>query len=173
MRQMLLPLYALMMMSVSSIASGMSWTSEWVGKKAPEISKGDWINSGPLTLRDLRGKVVLVEFWTYGCINCRNTLPFMKDIYARYRSKGLEIIGVHSPEFEQEKQLANVRRRAAALGIKYPVVTDNDYETWTSYKQHYWPVMYLIDKQGVIRYVHIGEGEYDTTEQTLQGLLNE
>jgi len=164
---------AVMVLSGVIVSSGNSWTSDWVGKKAPEISEGDWINSTPLALSDLRGKVVLLEFWTYGCINCRNTLPFMKSVHAKYKTRGLAIIGVHTPEFDQEKQLPNVRRRTAALGIEYPVVTDNAYRTWSTYNQRYWPVMYVIDKKGVIRYVHIGEGEYRQTEEVIQTLLQE
>jgi thiol-disulfide isomerase/thioredoxin len=146
---------------------------EWIGKKAPELEEGDWINSRPLTLESQRGRVILLEFWTYGCINCRNTLPFVKKWHTTYSGQDFRIIGVHTPEFESEKRLENVRRRTAELGIEYAVVTDNDYATWRSYHQRYWPVIYLIDKKGIIRYVHIGEGAYDTTEEIIQQLLAE
>jgi len=103
-------------------------TSESTG--APELAAGDWINSQPLKLSDLHGRVVLIEFWTFGCYNCRNTVPFIKDWNDRYRDKGLTIIGVHSPEFDEERDVDNLRRQVASLGISYPVVTDNDYQTW-------------------------------------------
>lgn len=146
---------------------------EWIGKEAPELAEGDWINSGPLTLASQRGKVILLEFWTYGCINCRNTLPFVKKWHAAYSGDDFRIIGVHTPEFESEKHLENVKRRTAELEIEYAVVTDNDYVTWRLYHQRYWPVIYLIDRKGIIRYVHIGEGAYDTTEEIIRQLLDE
>jgi len=146
-------------------------TSDSTG--APELAAGDWINSEPLTLKDLRGRVVLIEFWTFGCYNCRNTLPFVKDWHARYRDKGLTIIGVHSPEFDEERDVDNLRRQVASLGISYPVVTDNDFRTWKAYTVEAWPTMFLLDKQGRIRWMHVGEGAYDETEKLIQKLLAE
>jgi thiol-disulfide isomerase/thioredoxin len=146
-------------------------TSESTG--APELSAGDWINSEPVKLSDLRGRVVLIEFWTFGCYNCRNTLPFIKDWNTRYRDKGLTIIGVHSPEFDEEKDVENLRRQVASLGIRYPVVTDNDYKTWKAYNVEAWPTTFLLDKQGRIRWIHVGEGAYNETEQLIQKLLAE
>jgi thiol-disulfide isomerase/thioredoxin len=140
---------------------------------APDFAKGVWINSDPLTLKGLRGRVVVVDFWTFACYNCRNTLPYLKDWDARYREKGLTIVGVHSPELDQEKVLDNVRRETAALGIRYPVVTDNDYDTWNSYHVEAWPTMILLDKEGRIRWTHVGEGAYEETEKTIQKLLAE
>ena len=147
--------------------------SEWIGKPAPELADGEWINSSPLVLKTLRGRVVLLEFWTFGCYNCRNTLPHVKGWYTKYAGSGLEIIGIHTPEFKREKNLKNVEREVERLGIAYPVVTDNDYITWNRFHQQYWPVLYLIDKRGVIRHVHIGEGDYDETEQQIKSLLAE
>ena len=147
--------------------------SENKSAAAPEFAPGDWINSEPLTLESLRGRVVLVEFWTFGCYNCRNTLPWVKDWDSRYRKKGLTIVGVHSPEFDNEKKLENVRREVAALGIQYPVVTDNDYATWRAYDVEAWPTMFVLDKAGRIRWTHVGEGAYDETEQVIQKLLTE
>jgi len=144
-----------------------------VGKRAPELSEGKWINSPPLKLSDLRGKVVLLEFWTFGCYNCRNTIPYLKDWYENYGGEKFEIVGVHSPEFDSEKLFSNVVKQSQDLGIKYPIVTDNELKTWRAYDQEYWPVLYLIDKKGIIRYVHIGEGGYSNTEQTIQNLLKE
>jgi len=140
---------------------------------APDFAPGTWINSEPLTLNNLRGRVVLVEFWTFGCYNCRNTLPSVKEWDARYREKGLTIVGVHSPEFDEEKKLDNVRREVASLGIQYPVVTDNDYATWRAYDVAAWPTIYVLDKSGRIRWTHVGEGAYDETEQVIQKLLGE
>jgi thiol-disulfide isomerase/thioredoxin len=140
---------------------------------APELATGNWINSDPVKLKDLRGRVVLIEFWTFGCSNCRNTLPFIKSWNDRYREKGLVVIGVHSPEFDDEKNLENVRREIASLGIRYPVVTDNDYQTWTAYNVEAWPTTFLIDKQGRIRWMHVGEGHYEEAERLIQKLLEE
>ena len=140
---------------------------------APELATGDWINSEPLKLADLRGRVVLIDFWTFGCYNCRNTLPFLNDWNERYREKGLTIIGVHSPEFDEERKVENLRRQISSLGIGYPVVTDNDYQTWNAYKVEAWPTVFLLDKRGRIRWMHVGEGAYDKTEQLIQQLLAE
>ena len=140
---------------------------------APELARGTWINSDPLTLKGLRGRVVLVDFWTFACYNCRNTLPYLKEWDARYREKGLTIIGVHSPELEEERVLENLRRETSSLGIRYPVVTDNDYATWRSYKVEAWPTLFVLDKEGHIRGSHVGEGAYDKTETLIQQLLAE
>jgi thiol-disulfide isomerase/thioredoxin len=140
---------------------------------APELAAGEWINSEPLKLKDLRGRVVLIEFWTFGCINCRNTLPFVKNWDDRYREKGLTVIGVHSPEFDEERKVEHLRREVTSLGIRYPVVTDNDYQTWNAYKVEAWPTVFLVDKQGRIRWMHVGEGNYDETERLIQKLLAE
>src|SRR6266550_7964605 len=140
---------------------------------APELAGGDWINSKPLKLNDLRGRVVLIEFWTFGCINCRNTLPFVKSWDDRYREKGLTVIGVHSPEFADERIVENLRREVASLGIRYPVVTDNDYRTWDAYNVAAWPTIFLLDKQGRIRWMHVGEGDYDEAERMIQKLIEE
>lgn len=140
---------------------------------APDLASGNWINSEPLKLKDLRGRVVLIEFWTFGCINCRNTLPFIKSWHDRYQDKGLTIVGVHSPEFDEERDVEKVRSEVASLGIHYPVVTDNDYQTWNAYNVEAWPTMFLLDKQGRIRWKHVGEGSYDEAERMIQQLLAE
>lgn len=140
---------------------------------APEFSAGTWINSEPLTLKSLRGRVVVVEFWTFGCYNCRNTLPTVKSWDARYREKGLTIVGVHSPELSDERKLDNVRREVASLGITYPVVTDNDYATWKAYNVEAWPTIFVLDKANRIRWTHVGEGAYGEAEQVIQKLLAE
>jgi thiol-disulfide isomerase/thioredoxin len=140
---------------------------------APDLATGEWINSEPLKLQDLRGRVVLIEFWTFGCYNCRNTLPFVKSWNDRYREKGLTVIGVHSPEFDEERKVENLRREVASLGIIYPVVTDNDYQTWKAYNVEAWPTVFLLDKQGRIRWTRVGEGDYNEAERLIQKLLAE
>jgi thiol-disulfide isomerase/thioredoxin len=139
---------------------------------APEISGIDnWINSGPLQISELKGKVVLIDFWTYSCINCMRTIPYIKDWYNKYHDKGLVIIGVHSPEFDFEKDLSNVQNAVAKNGIKYPVALDSHFGTWQNFKNSYWPAHYLIDKNGNVVYTHFGEGDYDVTENNIRILL--
>ena len=148
-------------------------TEENKAPTAPEISSGTWINSAPLTLKSLHGRVVLIEFWTFACYNCRNTVPTVKKWDAQYREKGLTIIGVHTPETDLENNVADVRHEVAALGIKYPVVTDNDYSTWKAYRVEAWPTLFLLDKQGRVRWMHVGDGYYDETEDVIKTLLAE
>lgn len=144
----------------------------WSSYPAPPIEGiSAWINSPPLQLNTLKGKVVLIDFWTYSCINCIRTLPYLKDWYDKYHNAGLVIIGVHSPEFEFEKNLTNVKNAVAVDGIKYPVALDNQYVTWKNFKNQYWPTHYLINKKGEVVYVHAGEGEYDVTENNIRFLL--
>jgi cytochrome c biogenesis protein CcdA/thiol-disulfide isomerase/thioredoxin len=130
-----------------------------------------WLNSAPLTAESLRGKVVMVDFWTYSCINCLRALPFVKSWYAKYKDHGLVIIGVHAPEFAFEKDPDNVRKAVKDLGIIYPVAMDNDYAIWQSFNNQYWPAHYFIDAEGRIRGHHFGEGEYDQSEATIRKLL--
>ena len=132
-----------------------------------------WINSEPLSLQKLRGKVVLIDFWTYSCINCLRTLPHVKAWYGTYRDRGLVVVGVHTPEFAFEYVADNVRSAVKRLGVQYPVGLDNHYATWNAYANQYWPAKYLIDRRGHIRYIHFGEGEYDTTEARIRTLLGE
>ena len=132
-----------------------------------------WFNSPPLNAESLRGKVVLVDFWTYSCINCLRTLPYLKAWDEKYRAQGLIIIGVHAPEFAFEKDLHNVEQAVRDLGIKYPVAVDNQYAIWNAFQNQYWPAHYLIDAQGYIRHQHFGEGAYQETEQMIQSLLKE
>jgi cytochrome c biogenesis protein CcdA/thiol-disulfide isomerase/thioredoxin len=145
--------------------------------RAPEIQgTQQWFNTPgrrPLSLSGLRGRVVLVDFWTYTCINCLRTLPHVKAWDARYRRAGLTVIGVHTPEFPFEKKASNVKRAIEDNAIRYPVAQDNDYTTWTAFGNQYWPAKYLIDARGRVRYVHFGEGEYDTTEKAIRSLLAE
>ena len=144
---------------------------------APEfMDTGRWFNTPderPLTMRGLRGRVVLVDFWTYTCINCIRTFPHLKALDARYRSRGLTIVGVHSPEFPFERIASNVEASIKQNGLRYPVVQDNEFGTWNAYSNQYWPADYLIDANGHIRYVHFGEGEYEENEQAVRSLLEE
>ena len=142
-------------------------------KKAPELHDGVWINSDPLKLADLRGQVVLLEMWTFACYNCQNVMPHLKEWYANYADDGFVIIGNHYPEFSFEADLDNLKAAIAKEGIEYPVIQDNHKETWRAYNNHYWPTLYLIDKQGNIRYTHVGEGHYAETEAVIQALLAE
>jgi thiol-disulfide isomerase/thioredoxin len=141
---------------------------------APEF-KGitSYINTNGTKLSDLKGKVVLVDFWTYSCINCIRTLPYLVDWNQKYSDKGLVIVGIHSPEFEFEKNIDNVKQAVARFGIKYPVLLDNDHGTWNAYQNNYWPRKYLVDSEGYIRYDHIGEGGYAETENAIRNLLVE
>lgn len=141
---------------------------------APDFAGIDkWINSEPLKIEQLRGKVVLVDFWTYTCINCIRTLPYLKDWDSKYRDKGLVIVGIHTPEFEFEKKYENVLKAVNNYQLKYPVAQDNNYVTWSLYQNRYWPHKFLIDIDGYIRYDHIGEGAYEETEKMIQALLQE
>lgn len=140
---------------------------------APEFSGiYKWLNSDPLTIKQLKGKVVLVDFWTYSCINCIRTLPYVTKWYDTYKDKGLVVVGVHTPEFAFEKVTKNVETAIKRHGINYPVAQDNDFKTWNNYSNRYWPAKYLIDQNGNIVYTHFGEGEYDHTENIIRQLLN-
>jgi thiol-disulfide isomerase/thioredoxin len=144
------------------------------GPAAPGFDGGGaWINSEPLKLADLnaRGKVVLVDFWTYGCYNCRNTLPYVKQWWEKYKDQGLVIVGVHTPEFDSERVLENVEEAVQREGIGWPVVQDNDYAIWRAYGNHYWPRFYLVDERGQIIYDRIGEGAYEQTEAQIAAAL--
>jgi cytochrome c biogenesis protein CcdA/thiol-disulfide isomerase/thioredoxin len=159
------------------------------GYAPPLVAKGRWFNTlgvgassdtdnagqpqPPLTMSELRGKVVVLDFWTYSCVNCVRTIPYLKAWYDTYRDQGLVIIGVHTPEFEFEKNPANVQRAIKKLGIDWPVVQDNGYDQWNAYGNRYWPAHYFIDASGRVRYFHFGEGEYDVAEQVIRALLVE
>jgi thiol-disulfide isomerase/thioredoxin len=130
-----------------------------------------WINSEPLTAEALRGRVVLVDSWTYSCVNWLRTLPYVRAWAERYRERGLVVVGVHCPEFGFEHDLDNVRHATRELGVGYPVVIDNDFAIWQSLENHYWPAVYLVDRDGRIRFHHFGEGNYEETERAIQQLL--
>ena len=142
---------------------------------APDIKGIDgWLNTpggAPVDLKSLRGKVVLIDFWAYSCINCQRAIPHVVDWYDKYKDAGLEVIGVHSPEYAFEKVAGNVASGAADLGITYPVALDNNLSTWTNYRNRYWPAEYLIDANGTVRHIKFGEGDYDVTENLIRQLL--
>lgn len=139
---------------------------------APEFTGIErWLNSEPLTLAQLRGRVVMVDFWTYACINCIRTLPHVNRWAELYTPQGLTVVGVHTPEFPFERTTSNVEVAMRRHGVKHPVAQDNRYGTWRAYSNQYWPAAYLIDAQGRIRYKHFGEGEYDRTEAVIRALL--
>jgi cytochrome c biogenesis protein CcdA/thiol-disulfide isomerase/thioredoxin len=142
---------------------------------APQFALSDiWLNTPenkPLAINSLKGKVVLIDFWTYSCINCIRTLPYLRDWYQKYQANGLVVVGVHAPEFEFEKDKTNVINAIARYGIKYPVAQDNNLDTWTNYNNRYWPAHYLIDKNGNVVYTSFGEGDYDVTENNIRVLL--
>lgn len=139
---------------------------------APEFAGiNQWLNSEPLTMKQLRGKVVLVDFWTYDCINCINTLPHVVKWHGKYKDKGLVVVGVHTPEYAFERKTDNVRAALKRFDIRYPVAQDNRYETWNAYHNRYWPAFYLVNKKGEVVYTHFGEGRYAQTEAKIQQLL--
>ena len=141
--------------------------------QAPEIVSSTWINSRPLKLEELRGKVVLVEFWPFGCWNCRNIELYVKKWHKKYAKDGLVVIAVHSPEFNYEKEVDKVKAYVEENNIPYAVHIDNEFRNWRQYHNRYWPTLYVIDKKGTIQYRRIGEGAYEQTEETIQRLLAE
>ncbi|WP_118178674.1 thioredoxin family protein [Paraburkholderia phosphatilytica] len=156
----------------AACGGAVAGTPSVVGTAAPEfVGIDQWINSQPLTVKQLRGKVVLVDFWTYSCINCVHTLPYVKSWYHKYKDQGLVVIGVHTPEYAFERVTGNVKTAIRQYGIDYPVAQDNQYATWNAYDNQYWPGFYLIDRNGQIAYTHFGEGDYAQTEAKIASLL--
>ena len=132
-----------------------------------------WLNSSPLTIESLRGKVVLVDFWTYDCVNCARTLPYVTKWFTAYQQRGFVVVGVHTPEFAFERETSNVRAALERFGIRYPVAQDNAYATWKAYGNQYWPAQYLVDRDGTIVLEHMGEGGYDEMERAIRALLGD
>jgi len=159
-------IFALMFLLLAGIASGEP-------EKAPEFRKsGVWINSTPLTLKALKGKVVLVDFWAFDCAPCLEAMPHIQELYSRYESKGLVIVGVHVPRTRDEKNISNVREAVKRMEIRFPVVTDNSQKIWSDYRCDVWPTVFVIDRSGAIRYSHGGVGRYDDLENSIQTLLD-
>jgi thiol-disulfide isomerase/thioredoxin len=146
---------------------------EYLLRRYIMASGSKWINSEPLSIGELKGKVVLIDFWTYSCINCIRTIPHQNTWHLKYADQGLVIIGIHSPEFAFEKDLSSLKEAVERYEIEYPIVQDNGFMTWNAYNNRYWPSKYLIDKKGVVRYRRIGEGGYNETEVWINRLLKE
>ncbi|MBN3921699.1 thioredoxin family protein [Nostoc sp. NMS4] len=143
-----------------------------VGKSLPEFQGiSQWLNSTPLSIVDLKGSVVLIQFWTFACINCQRTLPYITRWHRQYESQGLKVIGIHTPEFAFERDANNIKKALRQHQITYPVPVDNEYKTWNAYENQYWPHIFLADRQGLLQYDHIGEGAYQKIEQTIRQLL--
>jgi thiol-disulfide isomerase/thioredoxin len=159
--------------TVATVFVALPNTASPVPGPAPEIRGDVWINTAPLNWSELRGKVVLVEFWTFECWNCHNVEPYIKQWHARYAAEGLQVVTVHAPEFDRERDPDKVRDYVKRAAIGYPVVLDNDFANWKRYDNRYWPTVYLVDKRGQLRYRKIGEGGYDKTETTIRALLAE
>ncbi|MGH9005371.1 MAG: redoxin family protein, partial [Acidimicrobiia bacterium] len=142
-----------------------------VGPPAPELQAKGWLNSPPLTGREVAGKVVLYDFWTYSCVNCVRTLPYLRTWHDRYRDDGLVVVGVHSPEFDFEKDHGNVERAVGRLNVTWPVALDDDMAIWGAFSNRYWPAKWITDRQGRIRFFHAEEGNYAQTEDVIRALL--
>lgn len=141
---------------------------------APEFTGiNNWLNSAPLTMKELKGKVVLVDFWTYSCINCLRTLPHVTKWHNKYKDQGLVVVGVHTPEFAFERSTGNVQTAAKRFGVSYPIAQDNQYATWNAYRNQYWPASYLVDRNGRIQHQHFGEGGYEEMEAAIRALLQQ
>jgi thiol-disulfide isomerase/thioredoxin len=149
-----------------------AFTVAAVQNTAPDFAVSNWFNSAPLSIASLRGKVVLVDFWTYGCVNCVNTLPHVTELYAKYKDRGLVVVGIHTPEFPFERSATNVQAALKRHGITYPVAQDNDSRTWNAYGNQYWPAQYIVDQSGKIVFQHDGEGQYEQMDRTIARLLN-
>jgi thiol-disulfide isomerase/thioredoxin len=161
------------MISISGQSEPLSSVAQAASRpKLPEFQGiSQWLNSQPLSLASLKGKVVLVQFWTFSCINCQRTLPYIVKWHQRYAAQGLQVIGVHTPEFAFERDPNNVKKALQQYQIAYPVPMDNGFKTWRAYHNRYWPNLYLADRQGFLQYSHAGEGAYDTTDQRIRQLL--
>ncbi len=143
------------------------------GKRLPEFEGIEaWLNSEPLTIAGLEGQVIGVQFWTFGCINCKRTLPHITKLYDDYHEQGFELIGVHTPEFAYEREIDTIRAALDEHDIRYPVAVDNRFQTWRAYDNRYWPHLFLADRKGILRYDHIGEGAYDTIDLAVRSLLD-
>lgn len=142
-----------------------------IGQTAPELADGIWINSQPLSLRQLRGKVVVLDFWTFRCRNCINILPVLKEWHEKYKDAGVAVVGVHSPETEEETDVESLRKFIADAGIQYPVVTDNNFATWNRYRAQFWPSTFVIDREGIVRRFHYGELGLSSVEDDIEGLI--
>lgn len=157
---------------------GLGLTSHLMARDSygamPSLSGAStWLNSPPLDVAQLKGKVVLVDFWTWDCINCQRSLPHVNDWARRYADQGLVVVGVHTPEYDYEHDVDTLKRKVASLGIGYPVAVDNDHQVWNAWGNQFWPAHYFVDRQGQVRHVHFGEGDYSGQEKVIKALLDE
>jgi thiol-disulfide isomerase/thioredoxin len=159
--------------AVAAQATGRAAALPVEGRFSSLAGANGWLDSQPLTMADLRGKVVVVEFWTYTCVNWRRTLPYVRAWAEKYKDQGLVVIGVHTPEFSFERNVDDIRQAIQDMRIDYPVAIDSDYAVWDAFNSQYWPALYFIDGQGRIRHHHFGEGEYEQSERVIQQLLAE
>lgn len=158
--------------AANDLSSSLAVAASPSGELLPEFQNiSQWLNSAPLKTADLKGNVVLVQFWTFACINCQRTLPYITRWHQQYAKSGLKIVGIHTPEFAFERDINNVKKALKRHQITYPVALDNEYKTWNAYNNRYWPHLFLADRHGFKRYDHIGEGAYDETEQMINKLL--
>ncbi|MEH2267877.1 MAG: thioredoxin family protein [Nostoc sp.] len=164
--------------SISPANRNNTQDSETIAVKPPASTSlpefqgiSQWLNSTPLSIADLKGSVVLIQFWTFACINCQRTLPYITRWHRQYELQGLKVIGIHTPEFAFERDTNNIKKALRQHQITYPVPVDNEYKTWNAYENQYWPHMFLADRQGLLQYDHIGEGAYEKIEQTIRQLL--
>ena len=168
----MIPRLLLVFLLFTSVAWAQRDDDAFVGAKAPELKAGTlWINSAPLTLESLKGKVVMLDFWAFDCENCAEAMPHVLDLYKKYGKDGLVIIGVHTPRIDYEKDLAKIKEDVAKKGIQYPVVVDNKYSIWSDYLCDAWPNVFVIDQEGVIQLSHTGVGRYDDIDKVVQKLL--
>jgi thiol-disulfide isomerase/thioredoxin len=167
-------LFGALLCAICACSAPFAEDTHLVQQQMPSLGRANaWLNSHPLSAAELRGKVVLIDFWTYTCINWRRTLPYVRAWAEKYRDQGLVVVGVHTPEFSFEKDLDNVRRAAAEQQVSYPIAVDTDYAIWRAFDNEYWPALYFIDAQGRIRNHQFGEGEYERSERFIQQLLTE
>ena len=157
---------------IGALGLACGGSSSWIGRQAPGVESSLWLNTDPLRWESLRGRVVLVEFWTFACGNCRNVEPFVKRWHDAYAARGLSVVSVHSPEFPFEADEKNLRSYLKENAIAYPVAVDNDFAIWKRWENRYWPALYLVDREGIVRHVQIGESGTDATEEAIRRLLD-
>ncbi|MFJ4440837.1 thioredoxin family protein [Pseudomonas sp. NPDC089422] len=155
------------------LAAGQLMARDNYGAMPSLAGASQWLNSPPLDAPALKGKVVLVDFWTWDCINCQRSLPHVNEWARRYADQGLVVVGVHTPEYDYEHDVGQLKRKVASLGIAYPVAVDNDYQVWNAWGNQFWPAHYFVDRKGQVRHVHFGEGDYAGQETVIQALLDE
>jgi len=164
--------FALALILSTAVASAQHPEDAFVGQMAPELKGGDsWINSSPLKLEQLRGKVVLIDFWAFDCPYCAEAMPHIQEMYTKYGKDGLVVVGVHVPRIDYEKEIAKIREAVSKKDIKFPVVVDNSYQIWSDYLCNTWPSHFVVDQNGVIQLSHSGTGRYEDTERVIQKLL--